>query len=140
MRNSGAVAVVEGAGHHACEYMTGGTVVIMGPTGPNLAAGMTGGEVFLLDPEQTVSRRLNPEFVEWTPLAEQRFEAPQRRLRHLIALHVQLTGSEWGRKVLEEFDLMLRSWALHHSPERPGQRSHFAAGRSTSAGEGVKRR
>ena len=49
VRNSGARAVIEGAGHHACEYMTGGTVVIMGPVGPNLAAGMTGGELFLLD-------------------------------------------------------------------------------------------
>ncbi len=110
VRNSGATAVIEGAGHHACEYMTGGTVVIMGPVGPNLAAGMTGGELFLLDRELCVEQILNPEFVEFTPLETQRFEAPQRRLRHLITLHTQLTGSEWGRKVLDEFELMLPYW------------------------------
>jgi glutamate synthase (NADPH/NADH) large chain len=110
VRNSGAHAVIEGAGHHACEYMTGGTVVIMGPIGPNLAAGMTGGELFVLDPNATVKRHLNPEFVVATPLEEQRFDAPRRRLKALIRSHVQQTGSEWGRQVLEQFDLMLPHW------------------------------
>jgi glutamate synthase (NADPH/NADH) large chain len=111
VRNSGATAVVEGAGHHACEYMTGGTVVILGPVGPNLAAGMTGGELFVLDPNCQVSRLLNPEFVEATMLEDQRFDAPRRRLHALITAHVHLTGSEWGRKVLDEFELMLPHWA-----------------------------
>jgi glutamate synthase (NADPH/NADH) large chain len=110
VRNSGAHAVIEGAGHHACEYMTGGTVVIMGPIGPNLAAGMTGGELFLLDPGKQVERYLNPEFVEASPLEEQRFDAPRRRLKNLVTTHVSLTGSEWGRKVLESWDLMLPHW------------------------------
>jgi glutamate synthase (NADPH/NADH) large chain len=111
VRNSGATAVIEGAGHHACEYMTGGTIVIMGPTGPNLAAGMTGGELFVLDRENRVADMLNPEFVEFSKLEDQKFDAPRRRLHHLITIHTQLTGSEWGRKVLDEFDLMVPYWA-----------------------------
>jgi len=110
VRNSGAQAVVEGAGHHACEYMTGGTVVIMGPIGPNLAAGMTGGELFVLDPNEQMASHLNPEFVLASPLDEQRFDAPRRRLKALISAHVHHTESEWGRKVLESFDLMLPHW------------------------------
>ncbi|MBT8047615.1 MAG: glutamate synthase large subunit [Xanthomonadales bacterium] len=110
VRNSGARAVIEGAGHHACEYMTGGTVVIMGSFGPNLAAGMTGGELFLLDPNRQVERNLNPEFVKATALEEQRFDAPRRRLKGMISTHVALTGSEWGRKVLDSWDLMLPHW------------------------------
>jgi glutamate synthase (NADPH/NADH) large chain len=110
VRNSGARAVVEGTGHHACEYMTGGAVVILGPVGPNLAAGMTGGELFVLDPNRQAERMLNPEFVEATPLEAQRFDAPRRRLHALITAHVNHTGSEWGRKVLDEFDLMLPHW------------------------------
>ncbi|MGK2897784.1 MAG: glutamate synthase large subunit, partial [Burkholderiaceae bacterium] len=110
VRNSGAQAVIEGAGHHACEYMTGGTVVIMGPVGPNLAAGMTGGELFLLDPNNAVGRYLNPEFVEASPLEDQRFDAPRRRLKQLVTAHVGLTGSEWGRKVLDSWEMMLPHW------------------------------
>ncbi len=110
VRNSGARAVIEGAGHHACEYMTGGTVVIMGPFGPNLAAGMTGGELFLLDPNKQVEGYLNPEFAEASPLEDQRFDAPRRRLKGLVSMHVKLTGSVWGRKVLDTWDLMLPHW------------------------------
>jgi glutamate synthase (NADPH/NADH) large chain len=110
VRNSGAQAVIEGAGHHACEYMTGGIVVIMGPVGPNLAAGMTGGELFLLDPNSEVGRYLNPEFVEASPLEDQRFDAPRRRLKQLVTAHVSLTGSEWGRKVLDSWEMMLPHW------------------------------
>ncbi len=110
VRNSGAHAVIEGAGHHACEYMTGGTVVIMGPVGPNLAAGMTGGELFLLDQSGQVNRNLNPEFVEASALEDQRFDAPRRRLKNLVSSHVGLTGSMWGRKVLDSWDLMLPHW------------------------------
>jgi glutamate synthase (NADPH/NADH) large chain len=110
VRNSGANAVVEGAGHHACEYMTGGTVVILGPVGPNLAAGMTGGELFVFDPNRQVERLLNPEFVEFTLLEQQRFDAPRRRLQAMITAHVHHTGSEWGRKVQEQFEFMLPHW------------------------------
>src|SRR6185295_19295842 len=63
VRNSGAVAVVEGVGDHACEYMTAGTVVVLGEVGLNLGAGMTGGEAYVHDPEGTLARGLNREFV-----------------------------------------------------------------------------
>src|SRR5438105_14119906 len=61
VRNSGATAVIEGVGDHACEYMTGGTVVILGPVGYNLGAGMTGGEAYVLDPAVRLAARLNTE-------------------------------------------------------------------------------
>ena len=61
MRNSGASAVVEGVGDHACEYMTGGVVVVLGPTGRNFAAGMSGGYAFVLDLDEG---RVNPELVD----------------------------------------------------------------------------
>src|SRR5947207_10502116 len=63
VRNSGATAVLEGAGDHCCEYMTGGTVVVLGPVGLNLGAGMTGGEVFVYDPEAALPARVNSELV-----------------------------------------------------------------------------
>jgi len=110
VRNSGATAVIEGAGHHACEYMTGGTVVIMGAVGPNLAAGMTGGELFVLDPDRRIEQRLNREFVEARPMQEETFDAPRRRLHRLISAHVQYTDSDWGRKLLSEFELTLPEW------------------------------
>ncbi|NNJ78504.1 MAG: glutamate synthase large subunit [Xanthomonadales bacterium] len=110
VRNSGASAVIEGAGHHACEYMTGGTVVIMGPVGPNLAAGMTGGELFFLDTSGLTERFLNREFVDVTRLEDQSFNAPERRLKDLVARHVSLTGSEWGKRVLDTWEMMLPHW------------------------------
>ena len=64
VRNSGARTVVEGAGDHCCEYMTGGVVVVLGSTGRNIAAGMTGGVTFLLDEDDRVTARVNPEIVE----------------------------------------------------------------------------
>src|SRR2546423_1281819 len=64
VRNSGAVAVVEGVGDHACEYMTGGTVVILGEFGRNFAAGMSGGIAFVYDPDNKLPTRLNPDMVK----------------------------------------------------------------------------
>src|SRR5437764_13985921 len=61
VRNSGATAVIEGAGDHCCEYMTGGTVAVLGPVGLNLGAGMTGGEAYVYDPESALRARVNPE-------------------------------------------------------------------------------
>ncbi|MBI3322271.1 MAG: glutamate synthase subunit alpha, partial [Candidatus Omnitrophica bacterium] len=64
VRNSGAIAVLEGLGDHGCEYMTGGIVLVLGSTGRNFAAGMTGGTAFVLDPENLFSRQINPALVE----------------------------------------------------------------------------
>src|SRR5206468_8261652 len=66
VRNSGATAVVEGIGGHGCEYMTGGTVVVLGLVGQNLGAGMTGGEAYVYDPEAGLPARVNPELVDVT--------------------------------------------------------------------------
>ncbi|MDH5236973.1 MAG: glutamate synthase-related protein, partial [Acidimicrobiia bacterium] len=68
VRNSGALAVVEGIGDHGCEYMTGGRVVILGPTGRNFGAGMSGGVAYVLDDDGTFGRRINPEMVDLDPL------------------------------------------------------------------------
>jgi glutamate synthase domain-containing protein 2/glutamate synthase domain-containing protein 1/glutamate synthase domain-containing protein 3 len=95
VRNSGASVVVEGAGDHACEYMTKGTVVILGPTGLNLASGMTGGELFAL---REHAQRLGP-----TPLiAHDLDEHARARLRLLLAEHALRTASAQARKLLDD--------------------------------------
>src|SRR6185436_12023688 len=70
VRNSGASAVVEGVGDHGCEYMTGGTVVVLGPTGRNFAAGMSGGVAYVLDDDGTFHTRCNTELVGFDPIEE----------------------------------------------------------------------
>ncbi len=95
VRNSGATIVVEGAGDHACEYMTKGTVVILGSTGRNLASGMTGGELFV--PREDASR-LGP-----TPLTAHELDGASReRLRALLAQHAAATGSQRALHALED--------------------------------------
>ena len=91
VRNSGAVAVVEGVGDHACEYMTRGTVVVVGTHGRNLGAGMTGGEAFLLDPDE---RLVNHDLVALVLL--ERHEA--ERLGELLERHVRLTARSGRRR------------------------------------------
>ncbi len=100
VRNSGAQAVVEGVGDHACEYMTGGRVVVLGATGRNFGAGMSGGLAFVLDPEGTFHRRCNPGMVDLDPLTD---DDEMTRLHELIARHVVLTGSALGARVLERW-------------------------------------
>jgi glutamate synthase (ferredoxin) len=99
VRNSGAVAVVEGVGDHGCEYMTGGTVVVLGPTGANFAAGMTGGEAFVLDGDGRFAARLNPQVAHITPM-----QAPdERRLHALVQAFAQRTGSERALAMLADW-------------------------------------
>jgi glutamate synthase domain-containing protein 2/glutamate synthase domain-containing protein 1/glutamate synthase domain-containing protein 3 len=99
VRNSGATAVVEGAGDHCCEYMTGGTVVVLGPIGDNVGAGMTGGGVYLWDPEHRATGQVNPALVEPTRLDS----SDERELRWLIAQHYELTGSPRAGRLLEDW-------------------------------------
>ena len=100
VRNSGAVAVVEGVGDHACEYMTGGTVVILGEVGLNLGAGMTGGEAFVLDADASLATSLNHELVgAWEPEPLQLAE-----LRLLIERHLSHTGSQRAADLLARWD------------------------------------
>ncbi len=96
VRNSGAVAVVEAAGEHACEYMTAGAVVILGPTGINLGAGMSGGEAYVLDHEGDIAERINPQLVApYAPTVGQ-----LESLRRVINGHLEATGSPKARRVL----------------------------------------
>ncbi|MGI9032813.1 MAG: glutamate synthase large subunit [Acidimicrobiales bacterium] len=99
VRNSGATAVVEGVGDHACEYMTGGTVVVLGPVGYNLGAGMTGGQAYVWDPDAALASRLNTALVEAArPDAELLDE-----LRWLVERHQELTGSPRAAELLAEW-------------------------------------
>jgi len=109
VRNSGATAIVEGVGDHACEYMTGGTVVVLGPFGYNLGAGMTGGEAFVYDPTHLLPGRLNPQLVDASLLDE----SEAAGLRYLVELHVELTGSATAAALLDDWDVTLtRCWRV----------------------------
>jgi glutamate synthase domain-containing protein 3 len=112
IRNSGATAVVEGAGDHACEYMTGGTVIILGPVGNNLGAGMTGGEVFVYDPGIGFPTRVNRDLVEPHRLiGDHHLLAEQGiRLRDLIERHAAETGSARARSILEDWSSAIHAF------------------------------
>jgi glutamate synthase (NADPH/NADH) large chain len=101
VRNSGATAVVEGVGDHACEYMTGGRVAILGPTGRNVAAGMSGGVAYLLDLDE---RKVNAEMVDLEPLTEGDVET----LRQMLADHLMQTASPVAQALLDEAALAER--------------------------------
>jgi glutamate synthase (NADPH/NADH) large chain len=103
VRNSGVVAVVEGVGDHGCEYMTGGTVVIIGRTGRNFAAGMSGGVAYVLDEHQLFDTLCNLDMVDLESLWKEEDEA---LLHHLIARHHEWTGSEQARRILDSWDEM----------------------------------
>jgi glutamate synthase (NADPH/NADH) large chain len=134
VRNSGAVAVVEGTGDHGCEYMTGGVVVVLGDTGRNFAAGMSGGVAYVYDPKARFGELCNPSMVELEPVSVAlgdkddparphqralsvdengmgdmlRFDA--ERLRILVERHHLHTGSARARELLEDWDNALKSF------------------------------
>jgi glutamate synthase domain-containing protein 2/glutamate synthase domain-containing protein 1/glutamate synthase domain-containing protein 3 len=101
VRNSGALAVVEGVGDHACEYMTGGAVVVLGATGRNFGAGMSGGEAYVLDEAGDFAQRVNAEMVRLEPVVDAR---DQRLVRRLLDNHVALTGSARARALLARWE------------------------------------
>jgi glutamate synthase domain-containing protein 3 len=96
VRNSGAMAVIEGAGDHACEYMTGGVVVILGGVGRNFGAGMTGGVAYVLDRRRTLAARINADLLAVEPLGP----ADRQILRPLLDAHERFTGSRAARAIL----------------------------------------
>ncbi|HEY8523354.1 MAG TPA: glutamate synthase-related protein [Acidimicrobiales bacterium] len=101
VRNSGAVAVVESAGDHCCEYMTGGTVVVTGPVGVNMGAGMTGGEAFVFDDKfERLMSRLNRDLVD----AVRPDTGALDTVRWLIERHAELTGSERSARLVDAWD------------------------------------
>ncbi|MFT3917605.1 MAG: glutamate synthase large subunit [Anaeromyxobacteraceae bacterium] len=100
VRNSGANAVVEGVGDHACEYMTGGRVIVLGPTGRNFAAGMSGGTAYVLDEDGSFTRRCNPQMVSLGRI-EDRDEG--QLVKGLVEKHATLTESRLARRLLERW-------------------------------------
>nr|YP_009315297.1 Glutamate synthase [Yamadaella caenomyce]SCW23752.1 Glutamate synthase [Yamadaella caenomyce] len=107
VRNSVASAVVEGVGDHACEYMTGGTVVVIGPVGRNIAAGMTGGLAYFWDETDSLLARVNTEIVHVQRV--QTIEA-EEQLKRLLILHVQKTNSIKARNILDQWSTSLLSF------------------------------
>ncbi|MFC3024335.1 glutamate synthase large subunit [Vibrio zhugei] len=102
VRNSGTIAVIEGAGDNACEYMTGGVVAILGRTGVNFGAGMTGGFAYVLDHDNEFAGRVNQESAEAISLED--LYIHQEHLRGLIAEHLEHTGSVHAQTILANFD------------------------------------
>jgi glutamate synthase (NADPH/NADH) large chain/glutamate synthase (ferredoxin) len=116
VRNSGAEAVVEGAGDHCCEYMTRGIVVVLGEVGYNFGAGMAAGIAYVLDENNTFSRRYNPEMVDIEPLTD---GEDINTLRHLLKRHVAVTGSPRGQEILDDFGRYLpKFWKVFPKPLR----------------------
>jgi glutamate synthase (NADPH/NADH) large chain len=101
VRNSGAEVVIEGCGSNGCEYMTGGTAVILGPIGENFAAGMTGGMAFAWDPDDCLPLRLNPESVISQRMGSAHWEGV---CRGLIEEHARETGSRHAERILAEWE------------------------------------
>lgn len=132
VRNSGATAVVEGCGDHGCEYMTGGTVVILGNVGRNFGAGMSGGEAFVIDLHGHLPELINPEMITLG-----RVEVPLdlARLRGLVEKHMALTGSARARLLLDTWsDALPTFWkvtpkaAAIGKPEKPTPNAGEASG------------
>jgi glutamate synthase (NADPH/NADH) large chain len=109
VRNSGAVAVIEGTGDHCCEYMTGGVVCVLGRTGLNFGAGFTGGFAYVLDMERAFVDRYNHELIDIHRLTNEDMLNNVQHLEELIRLHVAETGSVWGDEIIND----LRSYIGH---------------------------
>jgi len=107
VRNSGAVAVVEGVGDHGCEYMTGGKIVILGATGRNFGAGMSGGEAYVFDPDGVFPADLNTEMVDLEELSG----ADRDWLHEMVERHRSATDSDVATRILADW---------------PNQVGHFA--------------
>ncbi|WP_234394992.1 glutamate synthase-related protein [Acetobacter papayae] len=110
VRNSGAVAVVEGCGSNGCEYMTGGTVVVLGDVGDNFGAGFTGGMAFVLDEHNTFDKRINPESLIWTRVVDPKWADT---LKRLVERHVEETDSAYAAMLLHKWEEVLpRFWQI----------------------------
>ena len=110
VRNSGATAVVEGVGDHGCEYMTGGTVVVLGPTGRNFGAGMTNGLAFVLDEQEQFWGRVNDDVV----LERATLDDPDlAEMRDLIEQHIALTHSAHAKRLLANWQQTIaQTWKV----------------------------
>ena len=104
VRNSGARAVIEGLGDHGCEYMTGGQVTVLGRTGVNFGAAMTGGFAYILDMDNGFVDRYNHEMIDIHRITPENMDGHRQHLRETIQEFVTATGSQWGQKILSEWD------------------------------------
>ncbi|HAC64020.1 MAG TPA: glutamate synthase large subunit, partial [Cyanothece sp. UBA12306] len=110
VRNSMGKAVIEGAGDHCCEYMTGGIIVVLGSVGRNVGAGMTGGLGYFLDEEGNFPAKVNPEIVEIQKICT---EAGEAQLKELITAHVEKTGSKKGQLILDNWsEYVAKFWQV----------------------------
>ena len=112
VRNSGAFAVIEGAGDHCCEYMTGGIVTVLGKVGHNFGAGMTGGFAYVLDLDNDFVDYYNHELIDLTRISTESMEEHQQFLMKILDEHIQETGSAWAYKIRNEFDYYSRKFWL----------------------------
>jgi glutamate synthase (NADPH/NADH) large chain len=113
VRNSGAHAVIEGAGDHCCEYMTGGVVTVLGATGYNFGAGMTGGFAFVLDVDRTFVDKYNSELVEIHRIRGEHMEEYRSYLRRVLQDFSAATGSRWGKELSNHFeDYVSKFWLV----------------------------
>ena len=101
VRNSGAISVIEGCDSNGCEYMTGGTVVILGDVGDNFAAGMTGGMAFIYDKSKTFEKKVNSETVIWQSIETEYWK---NFLKKLVRDHYKETNSNLSKRIIEDFD------------------------------------
>jgi glutamate synthase (ferredoxin) len=104
VRNSKAQAVIEGAGDHCCEYMTGGAIVVLGKVGRNVGAGMTGGLAYFLDEDDSFPPKVNQEIVKIQRVVS---SAGEKQLKDLISAHLEHTGSPKARMILENWESYL---------------------------------
>ncbi len=103
VRNSGAIAIVEGTGDHACEYMTGGVAIILGQTGANFGAGMTGGVAFVYDKDRSFIDRLNQELVVARRIDSDETDEAKHFLKKLLRDYINQTGSERAKYILDNY-------------------------------------
>jgi glutamate synthase (NADPH/NADH) large chain len=120
VRNSGATAIVEGTGDHPCEYMTGGTVVILGETGINFGAGMTGGKAFVYDEKGNFYEKLNTELVEALRIDTDELDFEMFALKRMLKDFVEKTGSPKAQYILENMRSEVRKfWLVVPRGEKP---------------------
>ncbi|WP_269914556.1 glutamate synthase large subunit [Acinetobacter sp. HY1485] len=112
VRNSGAFAVIEGAGNHCCEYMTGGVVTVLGKVGHNFGAGMTGGFAYVLDLDNDFVDYYNHELIDLNRISTESMEEHQEFLLRILDEHIAETGSAWAYKIRNEFDFYSRKFWL----------------------------
>jgi len=107
VRNSGALAVIEGVGDHGCEYMTGGVVTVLGRCGVNFGAGLTGGFAYILDFDRDFVDLYNHDLIDIHRIKPESMESHVHHLRTLIGMHVEYTESAWGAEILDDFRTFL---------------------------------